>query len=80
VRVLGIEDALAHPKAFRDRFSIPEGSSPTAPLHNDQDDPFLLTLAQRLLHSDPQSRALMAELEAISINLTGEAPTDPADP
>lgn len=80
VRVLDIEDALAHPKAFRDQFSLPEGLDITVPLRNDQDDPFLLTLAQRLLHSDPRNRALMAELEAVSINLSGVGPTDPADP
>lgn len=80
-RVLDIAAAMAHPGAFRDRFGLPDGPGPGVARRNAQDDPFLLTLAQRMLHGDPQSRSLMAELEAVSIDLSGgAAPADPVDP
>lgn len=80
VRVLDTATALAHPAAFRRAFGLPDGPGPEVPRHNAQDDPLLLTLAQQMLSADPASRALMAELEAVSINLSGAAPKAPLEP
>lgn len=79
-RVLCITETLAHPAAFRDQFDLPEGPGPGGQLRNDQDDLFLLTLAQQMLHNDSQNRLLMAELEAVSISLSKAPPVDPVDP
>ncbi|KGB83242.1 hypothetical protein JT55_02705 [Rhodovulum sp. NI22] len=80
LRALNITEILAHPAAFRDRFDLPEGSGPGGLLRNDQDNLFLLTLAQQMLHDDAQNRLLMAELEAISISLSKAPPASAVDP
>lgn len=79
VRVLDIAMALAHPATFRTRFGLPEGAGPVRTRHNDPDDPVLLVLAQSLLLSDDESRRMMSELEAISINFSNKAPAQVAD-
>lgn len=78
VRVLGLMAALAHPVAFREYFGLPQGQGPETPRGNDPDNLNLLNLAQRLLAEDPRSRKLMTELTAVSINLSGGAPINPA--
>lgn len=78
-RLLDISEALAHPAAFRSHFNLAQGSGPEMALRNQQDDPFLLTLAQRLLLGDAEARVLAAELEAVSISLTGKPPVAPVD-
>jgi len=80
VKVLDIAAALEHPVAFRGRFDLPDGAGPMTLRRNDQDDMFLMMLAQRLLMSDPRCRMLMAELEAASIALIDGPAKDPVDP
>lgn len=80
VQVMETAAAQRHPKAFRSHFGLPEGDGPAAVLRNDQADIFLMLLAQRLLFADPQSRTLLAELEAVSISLSGAAPPEDGDP
>jgi len=80
IRVVDLAAALAHPAAFRRHFGLNEGSGPEAPRRNSADDLFLLTLAKRLLAENPQARRLANELEAVSVDLSGKGPTDPAPP
>lgn len=78
--MLSITEILAHPAAFRDHFDLPEGTGPGGLLRNDQDNLFLLTLAQQMLHDDAQNRLLMAELDAISISLSELPSAGAVDP
>lgn len=80
IRLLNIAEVRAYPKRFRTYFKLPESSGPSFPLRNQHDDPFLLTLARSMLLGDAESRVLAAELDAVSINLSGQEPGTPIDP
>jgi hypothetical protein len=79
-RVLDVEAARAWPAAFRAAFGLPEGQELEPLRRNSREDLLLLALAQLLLLGDPKSRRLLAELEGASVNLTGNAPSDPIEP
>ena len=80
VQVLELGMALRHPGNFRARFDLP-GNGPgdggaEAAAEEMQDDPVLVLLAQRLLLGEAETRALLAELGAVSVDLSGNAPPD----
>ena len=79
VQVLELGMALRHPGNFRARFDLPgdrSGDGPEAAAEEMQDDPVLILLAQRLLLGEAETRALLAELGAVSVDLTGNAPPE----
>ena len=79
VQVLELGMALRHPGNFRARFDLPgdrSGDGPEAAAEEMQDDPVLVLLAQRLLLGEAETRALLAELGAVSVDLSGNAPPE----
>ena len=81
VRILDIDMALRHPGAFLRWFGLPEDEAVIAGMSQGSDTPawdeILQFLAQRALLDDRPSRALLGELEAVSLNFADES-DDPA--
>lgn len=82
VQIADLDRARAHPRAFARHLGLPEGrAAPALPNPAAGDDPFLVLLAQRLLTGDAAARALMSELEAVTLPFGGgNAPDEPDDP
>ena len=76
VQVLELGMALRHPGTFRARFDLPGDGSGAELAAAPAEDPVLLLLAQRLLLGEAETRALLAELGAVSVDLTGNAPPE----
>ena len=76
VQVLELGMALRHPGTFRARFDLPGDGSGAELAAAPAEDPVLLLLAQRLLLGEAETRALLAELGAVSVDLSGNAPPE----
>ena len=81
-RVIGIDAALARPGSFRARFGLPgQGPLDGAEPVGDPDAEGVVTtlLAERLILGDPAARRLAAELAAVTVDFSGNAPPEETD-
>jgi predicted nucleic acid-binding protein len=79
VRILDVDMAMRHSEAFLHWFGLSCEAGGTALVAPPVQDEILHLLAQRTLTSDASARALLAELEAVSLNFSENRDLEPGD-